>query len=114
MSTVWIANEAGHNYEKARVFGDDLKPLTLGNINPLQVDRLIWHLARGIGKYVREDDYLLVSGTPIISAMALLLWMTHFKKCQILLWNASGREYELTTVEMDHVQNLIEREIFRP
>lgn len=112
MSTVWIVNEAGHDYSDAARFGE-LKPLTLGNVNPLQVDRLNWHIAHGIAKYASADDYLLISGTPMVSASALLIWLTCFRSVRLLQWNAKRRKYVLTTITMDQIKDLIDKEMTR-
>jgi hypothetical protein len=110
---VWIVNEAGHPYEKAReVVGECVFDyLTVGNVNPLRVDRMLFHLAKGIAKYSRKDDYVLISGTPMLNAGAILLWVLFHKSARVLQWNAKKRNYELTTIELDHILNMLERAI---
>lgn len=112
MPTVWICNEAGHDYSDAKRYGEP-KPLTIGNVNPLQVDRLKWHLARGIAKYASADDYLLISGTPMVNAIALAIWLNHFRAVKLLQWNAKHRVYELSEFTLDHLMDLIEKELVR-
>ncbi|HET7322072.1 MAG TPA: hypothetical protein VFI96_06230 [Longimicrobiaceae bacterium] len=110
--TIWIINEAGHPYHRALdlISDAELKPLTLGDINPLRTDRLNYHLAEGIGKYGKVEDYLLISGTPMVNAMAVLLWTLRFGEARILQWNAmrSKRCYELTTVVKEDLEHLLE------
>jgi len=114
--TIWVANDAGHpGYEKAKdIVGPDavVRPLTVGNVNTYQVDRLIWNLARGIVRYVRPDDYLILSGTILIPAAALLLWLTMHGKCNILQWSTKG-EYRHYTLTKEHIENIIESEMAR-
>lgn len=112
MPTVWIVNEAGHNYAPAEKYGE-LKRLTMGDINPLQPDRLAYHLARGIGGYTAEDDFLLVSGTPTVNALALVLWLQRWKKAKLLQWNAIEENYELSTITLSNLNRLLEREILK-
>lgn len=112
MAKVWIVNEAGHDYTPAEVYGE-LKKLTLGDVNPLQLDRLNFHLARGIAQFTRPEDYLLISGTPVVNAVALHLWLTMHKKCNLLQWNAKKREYELTEVSAEHMTRLLENEVHK-
>ena len=115
MPTCWIVNEAGHDYSRALDIiedGSELRPLTQGNSSPLLVDRNNWHLARGIAKFAHEDDYILISGTPMLNAQALLIWMLHFKKARILQWNAKRRKYILTTITLEQMQNLIDDALF--
>lgn len=115
--TIWIANEAGHpGYEKAlEVVKEEatLKPLTIGNVNTLNFDRLTYELARGVARYVNEDDYLIFSGTAIIPAIALLLWVTQFGECKILQWKARDRTYQINKVSQEHVSNLLSKEMTR-
>lgn len=117
MPTVWVANWAGHHYEKVRELLKDkeleIKALTLDDQNPLEVDRLQWHLARGIVKWCREDDYLLISGSPFINAAAYVLWILQFGKCNIVQWNAKLKRYELRVVERDNLGRILEQQLIR-
>lgn len=99
MKTVWIVNQVGHDYSKAERFGE-LKPLTMGTVG-LRVDRLVWHLSRGIGKFASEDDYLLIAGTPLVNALALAVWLTRFKEAHLLIWNAKAQDYEIARVSRE-------------
>lgn len=109
-TTVWIVNEAGHNYTSAERYGE-LKRLTQGDVNPLAVDRLAYHLARGIVKFTKADDYLLISGTPTINAVALVLWLQTHKKARLLQWNAVKQDYELATMTLDNLNRQLEAQI---
>lgn len=112
MPTVWICNEAGHDYKDAEQYGE-VKPLTLGNVNPLQLDRLNWHIARGIARYASPEDYLLISGTPMVNASALLIWLLKFREAKVLQWDAKRRKYVLSTITLDHIETIIEKEMLR-
>jgi hypothetical protein len=111
MSTVWVANAAGHPYHKVLSLVPDaeIKSLTMDDVNPLEIDRLMWHLARGIGKYVQADDYLLISGTPMVNAAAFTLWLLHFGRCNLVQWNAVKRAYELKNVERENLGRILEQ-----
>jgi hypothetical protein len=114
MATVWVANEGGHFYEPAKqIAGEDaqIKPLTIDNVNTLQVDRLARHLVRGIVNYVQPEDYLIFSGSPVINALALHLWISMHGECRTLNWDAKRREYKLKTLTKDHMAYLIQRQI---
>lgn len=106
--TVWVANDAGHDTSDAERFGE-VKPLTLGTVNPLQLDRLNYHIARGIAKYVQPDDYLLISGTPMVSSSALLIWILFHNKCNLLQWNAKRRKYSQYTLTLEQIRNLLDK-----
>lgn len=109
--TIWIINEAGHEYSKALdvVPNGELKPLTVDNINPLQVDRTLAHIAKGIAKYSRPTDYVLISGTPILSLLVGAVWFEIHDQMQILQWNAKAREYELSTIASSQVGDILDR-----
>ena len=112
MATIWVVNEAGHNYEKAKdVATPDSKIdfLTKDDINPHRVDRLSKQLAKGIVSYARADDFLLISGTPMVNALAVWIWMIHFGQCQVLQWDAKHRLYRLTTLDDGHMRSLMQR-----
>lgn len=107
---VWVVNKAGHDYSDAERYGE-LKALTLDSINPLAVDRLANHLARGIARFARPEDYVLVSGTPVITGLTFTLWLSRFDELQLLQWNAKAREYELRVVTQNQLSNLLERHL---
>ena len=108
--TIWIVNQAGHNYKKALELIPEARIsfLSTGNINPLHFDRMIDTFAQGIIRYVMPGDYLLISGTPPANAIAMLLWMMHFGECKLLLWNAKLRKYKLVTTTNEHINSIIQ------
>lgn len=106
--TVWVVNDGGHNYAPAEKYGE-LKTFTRGSVNPLIVDRLGQDLAKRVGSHVEsEEDYLLISGYPILNALALVLWLKRFKVCRLLQWNAKNRDYELTILDRDHLDRQLD------
>ena len=114
--TVWVANEAGHPYDKIREkLGADvqIKSLSLGDINPLRVDRLSWHLGNGIASFVKETDYLLISGTPVVNALALTMWLQMFPTCKLALWDAKKRQYLISTIERENLANILQHHVER-
>ncbi len=115
-TTVWVVNEAGHDYEKAReIAGPDARFsfLTEDEINPHRVDRLSKHIARGIIKHADPEDFVLISGTPMVNVLAVYIWMIHFKKCKVLQWDAKQRCYRLTTLEDEATRNMMQNVLER-
>lgn len=112
---VWIANSAGHPYYKVEeiVPGADIRPLTLDDANPLEVDRLFWHIARGITNYCSKEHYLLISGTPMVNAACLTLWLLHFGECNLIQWNAAKRRYEKRFIELENLKRVLEEQMTR-
>lgn len=113
--TIWVVNEAGHSTQAAleTVPGAVIQPLTLGNVSPLRVDRILFHLSQGIVKYGKAEDYLLLSGYQMINVLACMLWMTYFGKVKMLQWNAKSRRYELTVKTLDDLKDLLQKELER-
>lgn len=113
--TIWVCNEAGHPTHKAleTIPGAQIQPLTFGDVNPLRVDRVAFHLARGITKYAKADDYLLLSGYQMINVMACVLWLLWFKRLRILQWNAKRKVYELSEKTLDDLMELLQKELER-
>lgn len=110
--TIWTANDAGHPFHKANAISGledaPIKPLTVGNIKLLDTDRLIKHLIRGIGEYVKSDDWLIVSGSGILVGHIQMLWMYYHERINILYWHAARREYVPRTIELDNIDRQFE------
>lgn len=115
MATVWIANDGGHpDYHKSRkIAGTDaeIKHLTDGNVNYHRVDRLIQHLSRGIARFVKEEDYLLQSGSLTVNSLAFELWLRQFGSCNLLIWHGGKREYTLHVIKDSHLDQQLEKAI---
>ena len=108
--TIWVVNEAGHNYSDALslIPNSKLEFLSIGNINPLFFDRTTDTFAEGIAKYVKEGDYLLISGTPPANAVVYYLWMLMFKEVNALLWDAKKGRYKIARLTEDHARTLLQ------
>lgn len=94
--TVWIANQGGHDYDKATTFGN-LAPLTKGTVNIFRPDRLS-HLIKSRLKEAREDDLILISGPPLVTALAIGIMLNRFSKCNILQYSHKRERYDLKTL----------------
>jgi hypothetical protein len=108
---VWIVNDAGHAYERAEaVVGPcQMRSLTKGDVNPLRVDRLNYHIAEALAKAATKEDYLLLCGHPVLNAMAASLWLLRFGQIRLLLWDAKKRTYERYSTGEDDLRNLLQR-----
>jgi hypothetical protein len=74
---------------------------------------LSWHLGNGIASFVKETDYLLISGTPVVNALALTMWLQMFSTCKLALWDAKKREYIISTVERENLANILQHHVER-
>jgi hypothetical protein len=107
---IWVINDGGHPYHKAKeLVGDyEIRPLTTGSVNYLRVDRMNFDLAEGIVRFGHPEDFLIISGNPMIPSMAVLLWILQFGKVKLLQWQARKREYQLNTLEEEDLRTLLE------
>ena len=90
-SVVWLVNEGGHDYTALNQYGRVI-PLTRGNVNPFSVDR---HLVT-IGPRLQAataEDYVAISGLPILNMVVGLLWLSKFPKMNILQYSMKKEEY---------------------
>lgn len=114
--TIWIANEAGHEgYGKARLLShlhdSAIYPLTRGNVNVFQVDRLLYTLSEGVVRHVKENDRLILSGSIVISLLACQLWVETHGRCHILQWMKSRSMYVESTISRDHIADMVEQRL---
>ncbi len=109
---VWIVNQAGHDYSASESFGRNMA-LSIGNVDPFRVDRRCYDICSAIGLYTRKDDFLLLSGAPVLNGLAMSAWLRMHPSVNLLQWHAKRREYLLSTFDADQLdtqlQNAIER-----
>jgi len=93
---VWLVNEGGHDYTSAERLGR-LMPITTGSINPFNTDRLMLLASHRLSTAI-EDDFLVISGSPLLNALIVAMWLKRFGKVNALLWSHRDEEYKLVTV----------------
>lgn len=96
---VWITNYAGHDYEKAKPFGE-LKYLTKGFIDFKSLDRIKFLVAQEIADS-SPDDYLLLSGTSLVCAIASVLFYALHGRVNILNFDKNTDSYRPITLTTD-------------
>ncbi|MAH51875.1 hypothetical protein CMI37_39020 [Candidatus Pacearchaeota archaeon] len=96
MSKVWVVNYSGHNIHKAEKYGE-IEVLTRDKVNVFQSDRMIYNLVTKM-KGIEKDDYILISGTPILNVFVIIIALTMCKKINYLLYNAKDSDYSVRTV----------------
>lgn len=105
---VFITNFGGHNFNPARQYGI-LVPLTKGNINPVQTDRVLVDML-DVLKDSTENDYLLLSGHPVTIIIATSIMFTFHEKVKFLVWNKYNTEYvirEISKSQITDIQKII-------
>lgn len=109
-----MVNNSGHRYDLALdiVPGARFVYMTEGNINPTQVDRLTFQLTQAIA-HSENTDFLLLSGAPILNALAGMLWISRHPACNLLIFDAKEQGYVRQVVNRENLQKMIDRELFR-
>jgi hypothetical protein len=103
---VWLVNKGGHDYKDLERFGRII-PLTTGNINPFNPDRLMVSLGQQL-KMAHPEDYLAISGSPILNMLAMAMWLRKYPEVQILQHSTRKNEYVFLRVTNGAIdQNLI-------
>lgn len=69
MPKVFIVNQAGHDFSKAKEFGT-LVPITTGNINVFRPDRDLFRIQQELLDFDFTTDFLLLSGNVLANALA--------------------------------------------
>lgn len=106
---VWLINQGGHDYETAKKFGR-LMPMTTGGVNVFSPDRLMVTIGPRL-KVAAVEDYLVVSGSPLLNALVVAMWLHRFEKANLLLWSHKAEEYKLVTVTASTVKRLATQDI---
>ena len=106
---IYIVNDAGHNFTLAI----DIIPtgkfvkMTKGKVNVTQADRMAYFMAEHIA--LSEDtDFLLLSGSPVLNALAAALWMVRHKKMTLLIFDGKGQKYIQNVIYRDNLANILD------
>lgn len=88
MARVFVTNFAGHDYEKAKQFGE-IYWITKGYVSFQSLDRVKFLITEQIVKS-DKDDWLLLSGTPLICCICAIVWFALHKKVKLLVFDQKG------------------------
>lgn len=103
---VFVTNYAGHDYETAKSYGE-IYWITRGYVSFQSLDRVKFLITEQVVKS-DKDDWLLLSGTPIISVIATLVWYAIHKKVKLLVYDRKGHgEYRELIITEGNVADLL-------
>lgn len=88
---VYIVNDAGHDFNPALQYGE-LVPLTAGDLNVLQVDRIASRM-REVMFNMAQTDYLLLTGHAALIAIAVSVALSLNDVVNILIYDAKNHCY---------------------
>ena len=94
---VWLTNKGGHDYTSLEKYGRII-PLTTGAINPFNPDRLMVQLGHHLSM-AKKNDYVGVSGLPIVTALVVTMWLEKFPQVHLLQWSIRADKYIYTVVK---------------
>jgi len=108
--TVFISNMAkSHDYTKAAEFGA-IRPVTSGNYAIFKTTRLMEEIVDALA-ISTENDYLLFSGSSVIAALCMSVWMELHGRVKILLYDRSRQQYVERVLVKKDIRLDIERKI---
>ena len=111
MSTVFISNMSEHDYSSATQFGA-LRFVTSGNYPIYKTSRLMEEIAETLAESTQED-HLLLSGSAVIAALCMTVWLTYHSRINILLYDHANNVYEERKLDKSSIRVLVERIIDR-
>jgi len=100
---------SSHDYSKASEHGA-LRPVTTGNFPIFKTIRLRDEIIAALTSST-EEDYLLLSGSSVIAALCMLVWMNLHPKVKILLYDRSRRKYVERVLTKQEIRLEIEKTI---
>lgn len=104
MPVVWLVNEGGHDYQDAERFGRVI-PITTDSINPFNPDRLMVIISHRL-RVANSEDFLAISGSPMLNALAIAMWIRRFGTCNVLHWSHRDDEYKHLIIKEDSLNRL--------
>lgn len=103
---VFVANYAGHDLSSATKYGR-LEFLTEGrHINIFDTDGLLLELRHKL-QNAKENDFLLLSGSPVINSLATMIIFLKFGVINYLIFNSKSRQYVARTITEIQIQGVV-------
>lgn len=98
MSKVYIVNDGNHTYDSAKRFGE-LVTITDRNkgVNVFAIDNLVKEIKEKLVNSM-SNDYVLISGYPILNSIVIHYFLKKFGKVLLLQWEGNNRKYKVITL----------------
>ena len=91
MPKVFILNNTSYDFSPAEEFGE-LKINSTESF-PIFNTGLTLSMVKSFLEDYTEEDFIVMSGSPVVSALAFCTIFSKFDKIHILLFDAKGRKY---------------------
>lgn len=106
--TVYVTNRAqSHDYSSATKHGA-LRFVTQGNYPIFKTTRLQEEIIEGLA-HSQPYDLLLFSGSSVVSAICMAVWLEMHSTAKILLWDRTENQYVLRVIPRQSIRVEIER-----
>lgn len=106
---VYITNRSDtHSYDSATRVGA-LSFVTTGNYPVFKTNRLQEEIITALA-HSTKDDYLLFSGSGVICALCLAVWLEMHSTAKVLLWDRTQNMYVTRIIERRELITSIEVE----
>ena len=102
---VFVVNYSGHDLSAATKFGKLIFLTESREINVFDTDGLMVTLRQKLVEAV-EDDFLLLSGSPVLNILASAMLLMRYGVINLLIFNSKSREYVARTVTEVQLQNV--------
>ena len=103
---VFVTNFAGHDFGAAKSYGE-IYWITRGYVSFQSLDRVKFLITEQVLKSTK-DDWLLLSGTPLISVISVLMWYALHKKVKLLVFDQKGGgKYRELIISEENVLDLL-------
>lgn len=101
--TVYVSNRAStHDYTSASKMGA-LRFVTIGNYPIFKTARLQEEIITALA-YSTKDDYLLFSGSSVVAALCMAVWLEMHGVAKILLWDRTEDCYVVRVIEQSRLR----------
>ena len=99
MAKVFFLNWAGHDLNPAKKFSNEIVLITKGDQDLFELDRLRYRINEVIKEndFDYENDFVVLSGSSIMTYLIGTIFGENFSKINILLWDAKAQQYKLQT-----------------
>jgi hypothetical protein len=99
---VYVTNKSPtHDYVSATSYGA-LRFVTMGNYPVFKTARLIEEITTAL-VYSRPEDFILFSGSAVVSALVMSVWLEMHGKANVLLWDRVNSKYVLRPIDRQNL-----------
>jgi len=95
-SNIYVTNERDYDLESASRFlknGGKFFNLTSGSVSVFRTQEILDAMREKL-KAILPEDWLLISGSGVVSSLAIKALSERVTSCRLLIWDSTEREYK--------------------